>query len=68
METYIVNYNDLKRIFHEEGLSLAFLPLLVQQTKSPFFKKLFMTEIVSLIFSSIFRSEVNNLLTALPKE
>lgn len=64
IETYIVNSTDLMRLFHEEGLSLAYLPSAIQQTPSPFLKRLFLSELSSIIFTSIFRSELNNLYTS----
>jgi hypothetical protein len=56
LETYIVNSPDLLKICHDSGLSLAYLPLLAQQAKSPYLKKIFTTELVSIVFVSIFRS------------
>jgi len=56
----------LLREIHAMGVSMSFLPYLVQQTGSNYLKKLLLTEIVSVIFCSIFRSEMNNLYATFP--
>jgi tetratricopeptide (TPR) repeat protein len=62
----VVNETDMLRLFHEDGLSLAYIPQLIQSATAPFIKKLLLTQLVSIIFSKIFRSEIHNLQVPLP--
>ncbi len=66
LETYVVCSSDLMRICHESGLSLAYLPHLIQQTRAPYVKKVLITELVASVFTSIFRSELNHLIATFP--
>lgn len=56
------------RICHDAGLSLGYLPLLIQQARSPYLKKVLITQLTASVFSSIFRSEINHLIATFPLE
>lgn len=56
LETYAVSSADLARVLHQSGLSLAYLPLLLQQSHAPHLKKLLSTELAVSVFEGIFRS------------
>jgi hypothetical protein len=51
LEIHILNSKDLVREFHRTGLSLSYLPELYKLTSSIYLKKMFMSEIVSGIFT-----------------
>jgi hypothetical protein len=44
------------------------LPLLIQQTRAPYVKKIFITELAASVFTAIFRSEINHLIATFPRE
>ena len=56
LDCFLVDSGDMLRMFHEEGLSMAYLPQLIQLTTSPYLKKQMLTQLVSVVFLSIFRS------------
>jgi hypothetical protein len=53
---HVLCSRDLTRECHRAGLSLFYLPELHKQTNSQYLKKIFMSEIVSSIFTEVIRS------------
>lgn len=53
---------------HQGGLSLAYLPLMLQQSHAPHLKKLFSTELAVSVFEGIFRSELHHLVATFSRD